>query len=266
VRARLLTPVLGAAVVLGPTFAESDAWADAHEGISLFPPTGTMRAGVETETTGFLIDGQRGSFISGVPRIEYTPLHLMNLRVRVPFHSLALDGETTTRNGIGDMELRLRLNLKRAEPLRISAGWVIQMPTGSKHEGLGEGAVQITPFVNAGLRIDKVIVYLTVADTMSLAFTHEPRLTNYVDPGTDHEVRSTLGTIIPVSDVVSAGAIFTETTILTQVQRWDSLLTGGLQLGVQPDPRIRVVASEQLPLLGEHRFSWKLNAAVTYAF
>jgi hypothetical protein len=265
VRAALLSSVSALSAVALLVAAEDARAADAHEGISLFPPTGTFRVGAETETTGFFLDGKRGSYVSGIPRLEFTPTQFMNLRVRVPYYSLALDTEPSLRSGLGDTEMRLRINLKRGEPLRFTAGWVVQMPTGSKHEGLGEGAVQLTPFVNAGLRVDPVIVYLTIADNLSLAFVHEPRLTNYVDPGEDNEIRTTLGSIIPVTPSVSAGAVFTQTTILTHVKFGDALLTGGLQVGVQPDARIRIVLSELVPLAGEHRFAWKLNAAVTYA-
>jgi hypothetical protein len=242
------------------------ARADAHEGVSIFPPTGTLRAGVETEATGFRLEGQRGSFLSGIPRIEYTPLRKMNLRLRVPFHSLALDGEPDTRGGIGDMELRLRLNLRSREPLRVNAGWVVQMPTGSKHEGLGEGAVQLTPFASAGFRIDAVVLYLTVADTLKLVGPHEDqKFVNYVDPSENHELRTTAGTILPVTEMVSASAYFTETTILSSVNQGQVLLTGGASIGMQAESRLRIVLSQQLPIAGEHRFAWKTNASVTYS-
>jgi hypothetical protein len=225
-----------------------------------------MRAGVETEATGFLLQGQRGSFLSGIPRIEYTPVRKLNLRLRVPFHSLALDGEPDTRGGIGDAELRLRLNVKSGEPLRINAGWVVQMPTGSKHEGLGEGAVQLTPFASAGFRIDAVVLYLTVADTLKLVGPHEQSFVNYVDPSENHELRTTAGSILPVTEMVSASAFLTETTILSGGSRQgDVLLTGGGSIGMQAESRLRIVLTGQLPIAGEHRFAWKTNASVTYS-
>ena len=250
-----------AAVVAGWIGCASTAHAEGREGqdsasFLTFAPTGTLRLGVETEAAGFRLDGQRGSFLSGIPRIEYAPSELVSTRLRVPFHSVALDDEIGTRNGIGDLELRLRLNLRRAEPLHVAVGWDVQMPTASKHEGLGEGAVQITPFATFGVRIKRVVVYLTLADNMSLAGSHEVRLTNYIDPSEDNELRGTAGTIVSLVENVSASAFLTETTILTTAERWDKLLTGGLQLAVQPDPKLRLILSDQLPLAGEHRFSW----------
>jgi hypothetical protein len=169
----------------------------------------------------------------------------------------------------------LRIQLKKDEPIRISGGWVTQLPTGSQDRGLGAGALQVTPFLSAGYKVDRTIIYLTVADALSLAGPHQPRLPNYVDPGTDHELRTTVGAIYNFTDLVSASAIATMTTILpspwgpneaAQRDHGRSLVTGAVQLGTQPDRRLRIVLAQQLPLLGEERFSWKLNAAATFAF
>jgi hypothetical protein len=139
------------------------------------------------------------------------------------------------------------------------------MPTASKHDGLGEGAVQVTPYVSAGLRLDKVVVYLALADHLSLAGPHVERLPNYVDPSEDNEFRTTLGTIVPLAQNVSGSAYLTETTLLTAEDRGRSLLTGGVQLALQPDPRVRLLVSDQLPIAGEHRFEWKLGTALVFS-
>lgn len=252
-------------MTLACTALASRARADGLEGVSLFPATGTFRAGAELESAAFRVEGKRGSFMSLIGRLEYTPMKDLGLRVRVPYDSLSLQDEPATREGLADTELRLRAHLKTSEPLRISAGWVTQLPTGSRSDGLGAGAVQVMPFVNAGLRKDRLILYVIIADAYSLGSRRLPAV-NYVDPGANHELRTTLGSIYMVAEAVSTGIVFTQTTVLTNKDLFDSLLVGSFQVGAQPDKRLRLVIAQSLPLLGEQRFSWKLNAAATYSF
>lgn len=244
------------------------------EGVSLFPATGTFRGGGELESAAFRVKGQRGSFLGLIGRLEYTPTKDLGLRVRIPYETLALDGVPETREGLADTELRFRAHVKTSEPLRISAGWVTQLPTGSRSAGLGAGAVQITPFVNAGFKRDRLIIYMTIADAISLGVNREQK-PNYIDPGANHELRTTIGSIYSVAELVSAGIVFTETIVLPdstparidpEPYRFQSLLTGSVQVGAQPDRRIRLVIAQSMPLYGEQRFSWKLNAAASYSF
>jgi hypothetical protein len=253
-------------VLVGSFVEARSARADGGEGTSLFPATGAWRGGGEMETSAFRVDGRRGSYASAIGRFEWAPINELGLRARVPVYSLALEGEGGTRDGLGDVELRLRLQLLRRDPLRITGGWVNQLPTGARHAGLGEGALQMTPFVSVGYKVDRTVFYLTLADTVSVAGPHQQRFSNYVDPGTDHELRTTLGAIYSITDLVSASLVVTNTTILTSVDRGRSLMTGAMQLGTQPDRRLRLILAQQLPLAGEERFSWKLNAAATFAF
>ncbi len=252
--------------LLGSLVPLRRAHADGLEGISLFPASGTWRGGLEMETSGFRVNGRRGSYASTIGRFEWAATNELGLRGRVPIYSLALDGEDGTREGLGDAELRLRLQLMKREPLRVTGGWVAQLPTGRRHAGLGSGALQLFPFVSAGYKIDRTVLYITVADAVSLAGPHQQRYANYVDPGSDHELRTTFGSIFSFTDAVSASLIMTGTTVLTAANRGRSLVTGALQLGTQPDRRLRLVLAQQFPMFGEERFSWKLNAAATYAF
>ena len=254
------------AIVAAAASEARPAGADAIEGISLFPLGDKPRAGAELETAGFRLEGRRGSYASVIPRIEWNATELLGVRVRVPIYTLALEGEPETQEGVGDTELRARFHLLGGEPLRISAGWVTQLPTGTAGRGLGEGAVQGVPFVNLGYRIARVVVYLTSADAISFAGPHQRRWSNFVDPGSDHELRTTIGSLFAFTEKVSGGVVLTETTILTAADRGRSFVTGALQLGAQPDPRLRLTLAQQLPIVGEERFSWKLNAAASYAF
>ena len=242
------------------------AGADGPEGVSLFPRTSQARAGAEVETASFRLDGRRGAYASAIGRVEWVPLPLVELRARVPVHTLALEGEETTRDGLGDSELRLRFHVVAREPLQISAGWLTQLPTGSNRQGLGGGALQVTPFVNAGFRASQTVFYLTLADAVTVAAPHHTRYADYVDPSSDHELRATLGAIFSFSDRVAASLILTSATELAESRRGRSVLAAAAQLGTQPDRRLRLVLTPQVPVKGEHRFEWKLNATASYAF
>jgi hypothetical protein len=243
------------------------ARADGAEGTQLFPTGDHPRAGTELETASFFLGGQRGSYASIIPRGEWRPVESLSLRLRMPIYSMSLANEPSSRDGFGDAEVRTRVQLVSGEPVRVSAGWVMQLPTGAKHAGLGEGAFQFVPFVNVGVRpLDWLIAYVILADSLSLAGTHQPRFANYVDPGADHELRTTGGALVPITDKVSAQGYLQATTILTKADRGRSLMTSGFQLGTQPDPKLRLVLACDLPVLGEERFTWKLNASAMYAF
>lgn len=218
------------------------------------------------EATSFRLEGRRGTFTSLVPRLEWVPTPRLNLRLRVPLDSLTLDGERDSRNGPADTELRLRLHAYTVEPFRVSLGLVSQLPTGSTVDGLGAGALQVTPFLNAGFRHKSFVAYLIVGDSISLAGSEKTRRANWVDPNTDHELRTTLGVIYDFTGTVSAGALVTETIVLVDEDRGRTLMTGAVTLGTQPDRRLRLVIAEAFPVYGERRFAWKLSAAATYAF
>jgi hypothetical protein len=251
-------------IALAPSRARAEGLAGASP--SLFPASGNVRGGAELETAAFNLEGQRGSYASAIARLEWAATDDLGLRIRMPFATLTLEGQEGTREGAGDAELRLRYQLLGQDPLKLSVGWVVQLPTGARRYGLGEGATQVTPFVSAGYKVGRTILYLTLGDNLSLAGVHRERLPNYLDPSEDHEVRATAGAIFTFSKAVYASAVLTETTILTSAQWGQSLLAGAVQLGVEPDRRLRLVLVPQLPLLGEQRFSWKLSAAATYAF
>jgi hypothetical protein len=251
-------------LVLAVLSFSAGAHAASGEGIALFPSTGN-RAGAEVESAAFRFDGlHRGSYESLVLRGEYATERL-TLRARVPYDTLSLRDAPTTYEGFGDTELRLRVHLRSEEPLRFSVGLVTTLPTGARHAGLGNGSAQISPFVNAGLRFDRLIVYAAVADALSLV-RYPSRYPNYVDPSADHEVHVTAGSIYEFADTVGVGVVLTDTIILTTAKRGYEVVDASFQLGTQPYRRLRLVVTPSLPIAGEPRFSWKLNAAATVAF
>jgi len=252
---------LAVALTLVPHVAS----ADRLEGISLFPATGSYRAGAELEGAAFRFAGRRGSYGSVVARAEWFPVDGLGLRLRVPFTTLALEGEPATREGFGDTELRARAMLLNTESFRVSAGNVLELPTGARHRGIGNGSVQVTPFVTAGYRVRDLVVYATIADSFSLAGPNQKRFANYVDPGTDHELRATLGAIYVFDETISGAVSVTDTIVLTANGRGEQIYVANVNLGAQRGP-LRMVLAPAIPIAGEQRFSWRITTAALLSF
>jgi hypothetical protein len=253
--------IVGAAVIS----ATHPARADRLEGVSLFPAAGAYRLGTELEGAAFRNAGRRGSYGSVVARAEWFPVDGIGVRLRVPFTTLALEGEPATREGFGDSELRFRATFYNTDPFRVSAGWVTELPTGARHRGIGNGSVQVSPFVTAGYRIRHLVVYGTVADSISVAGRDQTRFPNYVDPGTDHELRVTAGTIYAFDETISGALAITDTIILTEADRGHQLYVANALIGAQRGP-LRLVISPSVPIAGDQRFSWRITTAALLSF
>jgi hypothetical protein len=241
------------------------ARADRLEGISLFPATGSYRLGTELEGAAFRNAGRRGSYGSVVARAEWFPVDGVGVRLRVPFTTLALQDEPATREGFGDSELRFRATFYNTDPFRMSAGWVTELPTGARHRGIGNGSVQVSPFVTAGYRMQKLVLYGTLADSVSVVGPHQTHVPNYVDPGTDHELRVTAGAIYAFDETISGALAVTDTIILTDADRGQQLYVANALIGAQRGP-LRLVISPSLPIAGEQRFSWRITTAALLSF
>ena len=245
----------------------ANAQSSAGGEIGLFPGAGRVRVGAEAEAASFRdVDGRDGAYVSTTGRVEWVPSHVLALRLRLPIYALSLVGEDGIRAGLGDAEMRLRFRLRTREPLLVSAGWSTQLPTGAKFDGLGGGALQVSPFVTAGYRFASTVLFATAADAVTIASAHSTRRADYVDPSTNNEVRWTVGSIHYFSEAVAASVALGGITILEGGTLGRTLLTAGLQAGVQPNEEWRVVVGGQLPIFGEHRFDWKTNLAVIRSF
>lgn len=264
---------LGAAALLATLVATRTAGAAHVEGGEIqLPGAGHDRVGVELETARFDLGTQgQGSYFSTIARVDWAATRRLTLRTRVPLHFLDLAGQAG-REGLGDVEVRLRWRLTMRDPLLVAVGYTGQLPTGDDARGLGGGALQLAPYATAGYRIDATVIFVTLNDTLTLRSASTLRLpsskrsVNYVDPNSDHELRYNAGLIYFFSDVVAASAMLNGVTILTDEERGHTLFTGGAQLGIAPLPGWRFVIGGQLPILGDKRFDWKLNAALIYSF
>jgi hypothetical protein len=254
--------------ILAGCLAGAPRIADAQE-MGMGPPREplviTPRAGIETGWTRFDLNGSHGDFYGVTARLDVRASHIVGLRLLLPAYALDLDGRST-RVGLGDAELRVRILVLDDHDWRMFVGLADQLPTGNNSLGLGQGGTQLSPFVTAGWRSGGLVVYGNLADVIALHSRGNPPAFDYVDPSSDHEARYSLGAILDAFGPVYANAALTGVTVLTPSDAGDTFVYGGVALGVLLGEYWKVVASAQLPLAGEHRFESKLGLNLYFYF
>jgi hypothetical protein len=243
-------PARGAEVASGPTQE---------------PLATATRFGIESTWARFDLkdyDHPRGDYFEIAARADDELSRTVTLRLVVPFYVLSLD-DADTRTGIGDVELRLKVQAAASENFRLYLGVADELPTGIGHLGLGNGAEQLSPYVTVGRKVGKVIFYTTVADTFSLRSNAAPQ--NYVSPNEDHELDYNVGTIFQFTDAFYANLAPSAVTVLVPSKLGSTLVTGGAQLGLQPSEAWKIVGGFEVPMLGDHRFETRATLDA-YAF
>jgi hypothetical protein len=256
---------LAVAVALALAAPRAHADGTVLQGPAHEPLTTPSRLGVETDIATFDLGGQRGSYVNVAALYDWGPTDTFVLRARLPVDTLYLAGQAA-RTGIGDVGLRAKYRLyKDGERLLVFAGVDEQFPTGASHLGIGGGAIQVTPYVTAGFKTYKLIVYLGVGDVISL-HPRSAQPADYIDPGSDHEVREDLGLTWNADKQVRLGAAVSGVTVLVPSAFGQSLLTGGGSFVYAPTPSFKLSLIAQLPIAGEHRFEEKGSFGVYYYF
>jgi hypothetical protein len=225
----------------------------------------TPRAGIETGWTRFDLNGTRGDFYDVTARLDVRASHIVGLRALLPVYALDLDGRST-RVGLGDAELRVRVLVLDDHDWRMFVGLADQLPTGNNGLGLGQDGTQLSPFVTAGWRTGGLVLYGTVADVIALHSQGNPPGFDYVDPSSDHEARYSLGAIFDAFGPVYANAAVSGITVLTPSQAGDTLVYGGLAIGLLLGESWKIVTTAQLPIAGEHRFESKVGLNLYFYF
>jgi hypothetical protein len=230
------------------------------------PTLTTSRLGLETSWASFNLPNNQGDFNRG----EYFGLTVrgdvklarnVGLRVLVPMYLLQLDGQSAS-NGFGDAALRARFLLLDANPWRFYAGLEQQLPTGNTAIGTGQGGVQLSPFITGGWRKGSVVVYASVADSIGLHprwGTGRLEPVDYVDPSSDHELRSNFGVIGEIAEPLYVNGALTAITLLEPGDAGKTLLIGGAALGYVVSEDFKLVLVGQLPVAGEHRFEQRIG-------
>ena len=258
----LVAAVIVAAIVAR---ARQAAAQDFGVGPQKEPTLTTSRLGLETSWARFDVQDTRGEYFGLTVRGDVKLARNVGLRVLVPMYLLQLDGQGAANNGFGDAALRVRFLLLDAHPWRFYAGLEEQLPTGNTSIGTGQGGLQLSPFITGGWRKGSVVVYASVADNIGLHprwGTGKPEPTDYVDPSSDHELRSNFGAIGEIAEPLYVNVAMTSVTLLEPGEAGTTLLIGGAALGYVVSDNFKLVFVGQAPFAGPHRFDQKfgLNA------
>lgn len=222
------------------------------------PNVTTSRIGLETSWAQFDLYGSRGQYFGLTLRGDVKLAKGVGLRLLVPTYIIQLDSQNAA-NGFGDSELRVRVLLLDDHDWRFYAGLADQLPTGNTAIGLGQGGLQFSPFVTGGWRKGAVVVYGSVADCFSLHPQGKAEPLDYVDPSSDHELRSNFGFIGELAEPLYVNAALTNITVLGPEDAGQTLFIGGAALGYLVNDDFKLVVVGQVPIAGQHRFEEKIG-------
>lgn len=225
----------------------------------------TSAAGADVEAAAFELAGMSGTYFTLALRGEVAPLPWLSAGGRMPLHHLRLeDGQTTS--GPGDAELVAKVMIHGDEHIILTGAIVVEVPTGSTHDGLGSGHVELSPLVSGTLRRDGWLLSGAIADTLSLEGEEDHEHVNFVSPHSRHELRYQLGVGRAVGDQLTLGVIAGGATILESDRRGDTLMVAGARLGWTPSASWRFTVGADVPVTSERRFEWKAMTAAQYVF
>jgi hypothetical protein len=225
-----------------------------------------VRTGIEQELSSFDLPAAAGTRYTFAGRVDWPATERMALRVRAPVHHLWL-ADGGERMGPGDAELRLKLRLLQvADYVKVQAGVIETLPTGSAVRGLGNGAMVITPFVTGGRRFGRVIVYAYGSDAVTLRNTKATQYEDFTDPSSNHELRNAVGATGGPFDALQGNVSLNATTILTGRATGETFVFAGAIVAFTPTDRLRVQLGGQHPVAGDRRFEWKATLDVYASF
>jgi len=233
-----------------------DATTEAGRGIPT-PQARLSRVGVEQEISGFDLAIAKGTRYTIAPRADWGATEALSLRARATYHNLWLS-DGTTRSGIGDCELRLKARVVDIdEHTIVQIGMIETLPTGSAPRGLGNGAMVLSPYVTAGHKIDRTILYAYLSDAVTLRNEKARAYDDFTDPSTNHETRNAAGVITGPSSVFQTNLSLNATTILTGSSFGETFLFGSAFFVFAPSDVFRLQLGGALPIAGDHRFEWR---------
>jgi hypothetical protein len=228
--------------------------------------SGNYRIAAQTDASRFSLASASGFRFTSAVRADWSPRPGLALRLRVPYHFMALD-DGARFDGWGDAELRIKTRIFGiGDYVLVQAGVIQTLPTGSKQDRLGNGAMVLTPFVTAGRRFGETIIYAYVSDAVTLRRDNALAYEDITDPSTDHEARSAIGAMLAIKQRVQANVSMSAITILGGRDVGQTFVHGGPIVGVLLTDAARLVLGGQVPVAGERRFDWRTTADVYFSF
>jgi hypothetical protein len=220
------------------------------------PLSRVSRLGLEQDLSGFDVHGVRGTRYTLTARYDWAATPAFSLRVRAPVHFIWLRGSAGKLSGIGDWELRAKARIVDIDGyILVQAGVIETMPTGDPRSGLGNGAMQLTPFVTGGYKIGDTILYAYLSDAVALRPDSAPRYDDLADPSADHETQNAIG-VITGTPAFQVNASLSTATALTKSELGHTSLSGSAVAGFGTDT-VRFLVGGALPIAGAKRFDWR---------
>jgi hypothetical protein len=261
---------------VGLLFGSMPLRAEAHHvvseyGIASVEPRTT--AELDVQLARFELEQRRGTWTVIASRLEYSLLPEFSVFTRVPLAHVRFSAGGTA-SGLGDVELGAKVRLYSTEHggFIASAGVSSELPTGNAENGIGNGHVELSPFVVVSAEPTKsVVLHGVLADRLALSAEqdHHDSETpahghgSVIQPHEQHEAFARLaGSLILGRAFVSAGADAVY-VISHRESVWAMVRT---EAGYLLANDLRLALGMDVPVAGEPRFSWRGRVGVLYAF
>lgn len=221
--------------------------------------------GLQTEGGEFRLAAGSGRYLTTALRMDYAPATIFSFGLRIPFQILEVSG-AGTRRGLGDITATAKIALVTLPDGVVTLGLAATLPTGSPELGLGNGHVELNPYLRANLVFDTFLVQASFGDSISLSGGPWDDAPDFIDPHSNHELRYQLGLGVSLFRQLQLVAVANGVTVLEASRRGETLFTAGPQARWSPVPAWQIYGGAQLPIYGDHRAEWRANVGVQTLF
>jgi hypothetical protein len=224
--------------------------------------------GADVEATQFDFEGLKGSYLTFAPRGEYSILERLGIAVRLPLHRLTVDGEDS-HQGLGDIDLALKVRALDTGFLALSAGLGGELPTATQEE-LGSGHPELSPFVSAMFGSHDLMAHGACGLNWSLESgehehaEEEHHELTFIDPHTDRELVWHVGGMVRVLPALVLNAVLAGNTVLVDEERGDTFVVAAPEATLAFAESYQLSARVQVPVAGEHRYEWRGGISLIY--
>lgn len=230
------------------------------------PVAPETRTEIDFQLAEFDLDASSGTWFAVAPVVEYAPLRWLSASARFGIVGVRYRTGGEDATGLADTDLCVKLRVAATEHGEIiaSVGLGLGLPTGDSRDGIGNGHVELSPFVVLSSQVTPWLVLTgLVADHVSLADEHEHEHASVVAPHGAHEVVLRLGASAFVRQTyVSLGG---DAAIVVSGEAGSFVAARG-EVGWLPARRLRFALGVDLPVAGERRFEWRARLGVGYLF
>lgn len=247
--------------------------AHAHHPLPSGPGAARPRTnvGVDVGAGSFDLHQGTGAWLGLSPAAELALFDHLTLTARLPVYRLSVDGDPGLRTGLGDLEVSALGWLEPAADWSLVAGLGAELPTGDPELGLGNGHVELMPTVGARRVGHAWTLHAQLMDLIALEGEHadtgmHSHAGSLVAPHSDHELQLNAGALLHLGGAWFAGASATGVLVLAEEARGDVLAWAQPLVSFMPVENVHLVASVDIPVLGERRFGVRGGVSARWVF